>query len=128
MHHFRCHALNPEVIARYAPELNEKRTKVFTKNSRGQNEFTSLPINGPSVIGQKLLAGCLQRIVGTQVLDSHGDSSQRINTGFLHILDNTNSIEAGSRGGDDRVMHDLECNTINQVVRNNLNESVYIVP
>lgn len=82
------------------------------------------PINRPPILGQKVLTSRLERIIRPQVLDCHGRPSKRINTGFLNVLENPNAIEAATGGRNDGVMHDLESDAIDQIVRHNLSKLV----
>lgn len=110
------------LIARYAPELNNKydtrEKKDEKKNKPRQRQ--ALPIHSPAILGQEFFTRSLERIVRPQVPDAHRLSGERINTGLFHVLDNAATVKAGARGSHNRIMHDLKRDSVNEPVGYNL--------
>jgi len=74
---------------------------------------TRSPIHRPPILIQELLTGRLERIVRPQIIDRHRDTSERINARFLDVLDDTDPIKAIPSWRNNRIMHDLEGDTVN---------------
>lgn len=83
-------------------------------------KLSKLPINRPTIFCQKLFTGRLERVIVSQIAHGHGCSSQGINARFLNILGDADTIEAGAGGSDNRIVHNLKGNAIDQVIGNNL--------
>lgn len=78
------------------------------------------PVHSPSILGQELLTGCFEGIIGPQIRDGQWSTSNGINTRFLNVLDDANTIKAATRRCHDRIVHNLERDTIDQVIGDNL--------
>lgn len=108
-------------ITRYAPN----RAEIKCTNSKTKYECSKngSPVHCPSILSQELLTSSFESIVWPQILNSHGDSGDWIHTSFLDILNDADAIIAHTRWGNNRIMHDLKRDAIDQVVRNNLVKS-----
>lgn len=78
------------------------------------------PIHRPSIVGEEFLTNCLEGIVVPQIIDTDRSPSQRIDARLLDILGDAQAIETDPGRCNDRIMHDLKCDAINEIVRNNL--------
>lgn len=105
--------------AAYHSQCTAENNKNVQEINMGRNGPVS-PIHSPPVLIQELLTSRLERIVRPQIINRHRDTSERIDTRFLNVLDDTDAIKAVTCRRNDRIVHDLECNAVNQPVRHNL--------
>lgn len=112
---------------RYAPiesrllkAIHGSRRKEKKKKRKGEKS----PVHCPSIFRQEFLTSCLESVVVSQVLDRDGSTRQRINASLFNILGDTNAIEAGAGWCNNWIMHDLKCDTVDEIVRNNLEARV----
>ena len=107
---------------RYASKHKDNRATVQLLKKKKSRPNACSPIYSPSVLLEKICTSSLESIIGAQVFDRHWDSRDRINASLFYILNDANTVEAGTRRSDDGVMHDFECNPVDQMVRNHLEE------
>lgn len=103
-------------ITRYASKT--KHIKEYCQKYKTPSGH--LVVHCPPVFGQEMLTGGLKCIVRAQVLDRDRSPGNWIDTRFLYIFGDADTIKAASRRGHDRVMHDFKGNTIDQVIRDML--------
>ena len=103
----------------FAMHQKKRRKEKGQGNVQVQREERS-PIHRPSIVGEEFLTNCLESIIVPQIMDAHRSPSQRIDTRLLDILGDAQAIETNPGRCNNRIMHDLKCDAVNEIVRNNL--------
>jgi hypothetical protein len=83
-------------------------------------ETEQSPVHGPSILRQEFLGSRFQSVIVPQIVNTDRSPSQRINPSLLNILRDAQAIETDTRRRNNRIMHDLKRDTINEIVRHNL--------